>query len=836
MQGEVPPPKCKNATTRKAALDLLVSLCRHRPGQAQILVKLLQKQHNVRSKDGTRLGNDIPEMRSATGFVGLRNLGATCYMNSSLQQFYMIPAFRSALIECSRLQGGGSSSAVGASGSKSGDAGSDQAVAIVGQLAQLFTQLQESERRFVDPTPFIECYRDPYGQAIDPRVQCDANEFLTAFFQHVENATSGTSMAGMLKGNFQGTVSDELLQKEADSGSGVRQYREKAAVPFSFLSVPVNGLARLEDSLSKFVEAESVELRWNDGAPNAPVSKRCSIVDLPNHLMIHLQRFQFDYQTMAQVKINDHFEFPLELDMLPYCKAGRPDRWPPEGAVAETEGSPAGADSGVEALNEKDAPMRPRAYYEYTLRGIVVHDGTAQAGHYYSYSCDRECAKVGGAPRWFEFNDKQVRPFDVAKLAEAAFGGEQEITFSDTNYWGETKTTTKKMAQTANAFILVYDRRQLDQLLPAPSRAAVPRAQLQKIWADNARFARLQQTLNPVYFAFVESLIGLPVIDPALLTHHRGVLDQQSPLVQLASLCQGAQGSAGRPAAIKHAAMIFKPGDRVKAFLPKFGKWFSGAIREVHLTNGGSYVVDFDDNTWEEVPRHLVTRETVRLPDGAKYTEGEEVLYSPTTYSTYYSTYSAPKRKKVTVTAIQCPRNTRWVYFDVRAPDGRLHRMVEDYDLKEIPGQNICDVYTEAGADIPMSPVKAAVGLNPKSKRSRSKSPSRPTVSDTNSEMDKALMAALETAGRVPFESVKLAVSVALGTLCYSPTTKMRALLPTWLERLSFVLRAQPSELSVWVVESLSSPWEDEIVSNELGATGTGIPLTVSRDVLYTTI
>lgn len=33
-------------------------------------------------------------MRAENGFAGLKNLGATCYMNSMIQQFYNVPIFR----------------------------------------------------------------------------------------------------------------------------------------------------------------------------------------------------------------------------------------------------------------------------------------------------------------------------------------------------------------------------------------------------------------------------------------------------------------------------------------------------------------------------------------------------------------------------------------------------------------------------------------------------------------------------------------------------------------------------------------------------------------------
>lgn len=37
--------------------------------------------------------------KSSTGFVGLKNIGCICYMNSIMQQLFMIPSFRKAILE-----------------------------------------------------------------------------------------------------------------------------------------------------------------------------------------------------------------------------------------------------------------------------------------------------------------------------------------------------------------------------------------------------------------------------------------------------------------------------------------------------------------------------------------------------------------------------------------------------------------------------------------------------------------------------------------------------------------------------------------------------------------
>jgi ubiquitin C-terminal hydrolase len=61
-----------------------------------------------------------------------------------------------------------------------------------------------------------------------------------------------------------------------------------------------------------------------------------------------------------------------------------------------------------------------KEYFQYKLQGVLVHVGTADSGHYYSFINDREHEGKG----WFEFNDQFVHPFDPANIAEECFGGD----------------------------------------------------------------------------------------------------------------------------------------------------------------------------------------------------------------------------------------------------------------------------------------------------------------------------------------------------------------------------------------------------------------------------
>ena len=67
----------------------------------------------------------------------------------------------------------------------------------------------------------------------------------------------------------------------------------------------------------------------------------------------------------------------------------------------------------------------PKEYYSYKLRGIILHTGTLEGGHYHSLVQDRESPSGSEKACWQLFNDTVVQSFDIENLKEEAFGDKE---------------------------------------------------------------------------------------------------------------------------------------------------------------------------------------------------------------------------------------------------------------------------------------------------------------------------------------------------------------------------------------------------------------------------
>ena len=102
------PPKCKTVTSREKCLSLIKELCVDNENGISMFVSYLRDEvsnNNVSCfwrtprKSDWGITAENKHERAITGYVGLKNIGCICYMNSIIQQLYMIPTFRKAMLE-----------------------------------------------------------------------------------------------------------------------------------------------------------------------------------------------------------------------------------------------------------------------------------------------------------------------------------------------------------------------------------------------------------------------------------------------------------------------------------------------------------------------------------------------------------------------------------------------------------------------------------------------------------------------------------------------------------------------------------------------------------------
>ena len=169
--------------------------------------------------------------------------------------------------------------------------------------------------RFYSPDKFIENYRPFDGGKIDVSEQMDAHEFSTHLLDTIEKELRGTVAEHILKEEFYGTEIAQIICQECEHVS--ERSQQFHAVP-----VKVQGRKNLKDCLNlDFIQGEYVqEYHCSNCNRRITALKRTIFGDLPPTLMIQLKRFEFSLETMLKIKINTRLEFPLILDMTPYCK------------------------------------------------------------------------------------------------------------------------------------------------------------------------------------------------------------------------------------------------------------------------------------------------------------------------------------------------------------------------------------------------------------------------------------------------------------------------------------------------------------------------------------
>ncbi|RYP38449.1 hypothetical protein DL767_002565 [Monosporascus sp. MG133] len=293
-------------------------------------------------------------IRSPCGYPGLRNLSNTCYLNSLFTQLFMNVSFRRFMLNV--------------------PVSNPEAYHLLGETQSLFAALQDSRRRFVDPQLCVSQIVTYDESPIDIHNQMDVDEFYNLLFDRWESQMSSDRAKRKLRSYYGGHLVQQVKSKECEHIS-------ERIEPFSAIQCDIKGKTNLEESLQAYVDGEIME---------GDAVKRACLKDLPDNLIFHLKRFDFNLKTMQRSKINDYFAFPSKIDMQPYT-------------IEHLSGA---------ASSEPDM---------FELVGVLVHSGTAETGHYYSFI--RERPNLNDRESWVEFNDDLVGPWDPSMMEGACFGG-----------------------------------------------------------------------------------------------------------------------------------------------------------------------------------------------------------------------------------------------------------------------------------------------------------------------------------------------------------------------------------------------------------------------------
>ena len=396
-------PKCRSFSSRSAASGVLRSAAKSESVRHLVIQMLnIELQQSELPKDwNINLFEKRSEEKSRrVNYVGLVNQGCTCYLNSLIQQLFIIPSLRNDIL--------------GVELEKEKDS-------VMYQLQSLFGYMKESGSKYVDTIDFCKTVK-LMGAPIVMSRQEDANEFFNSLADQVEPFLMGKPQEHLFRDTFGGKLISQIISQECP-------HQSESPQDFLTMSLKVQSKRDIYESLDFSIQADILDgnNKWKCEQCDRHVAakKRSCVQHLPNTLILHLTRFEFDYNTFQEVKVNDRFEFKTSLNMRPYTKEG----------LEEAEG-----------LTPDPKTTRPDDYYEYELVGVLIHSGSAHSGHYYSYIRERVPADEGSEPKWYEFNDRNVTSFSSEDLPYQAFGGKDENSYHP-------------MEKSFSAYMLFYERK-----------------------------------------------------------------------------------------------------------------------------------------------------------------------------------------------------------------------------------------------------------------------------------------------------------------------------------------------------------------------------------------
>ncbi|KAI9493559.1 hypothetical protein BDB00DRAFT_883062 [Zychaea mexicana] len=232
------------------------------------------------------------DSRKETGYVGIKNQGATCYMNSLLQSLYCTNSFRRAVYQI--------------------PTDSDKPTDSVSlALQRCFYNLQYSDL----PIGTTELTKSFGWDSLEAFRQHDVQEFNRVLQDRLEEKMKGTPADGAISKLFRGKMKSYIKCVNVE-------YESSRVEDYYDIQLNVKGCKNLDESFKDYVTVETLEGEnkyMAEGHGLQDAHKGVIFDSFPPVLHLQLKRFEYDFMRDTMVKINDRHEFPEEINLDAYC-------------------------------------------------------------------------------------------------------------------------------------------------------------------------------------------------------------------------------------------------------------------------------------------------------------------------------------------------------------------------------------------------------------------------------------------------------------------------------------------------------------------------------------
>ncbi|XP_072029469.1 ubiquitin carboxyl-terminal hydrolase 7-like isoform X3 [Amphiura filiformis] len=262
------------------------------------------------------------DSKKLTGYVGLKNQGATCYMNSLLQCLFFTNKLRKAVYLMPTES-------------------DDSTKSVPLALQRVFYELQHNDKA-VGTKKLTKSFG---WETLDSFMQHDVQELCRVLLDNIESKMKATCVEGTIPQLFEGKMISYIKCKHVN-------YESVRTEPFYDIQLNIKGKKNVYESFKDYVAKETMdgENKYDAGDNGLQEAEKGVIfTQFPPVLHLQLMRFQYDPVTDSNVKINDRYEFPFKLNLDPFLK--------------EPEQTPA----------------------DYTLHSVLVHSGDNHGGHYVGF-------------------------------------------------------------------------------------------------------------------------------------------------------------------------------------------------------------------------------------------------------------------------------------------------------------------------------------------------------------------------------------------------------------------------------------------------------------------